>query len=90
MTCEWWGDLWLQEGAARYFEALGVQYAQPDWDIEQGYIFDVINPSFRADETGGSSPVYRRTPDGEIETSQSIDSMFSTITYGKVGHIQWS
>ena len=84
MTCEWWGDLWIQEGAARYFESIGAQHAKPDWAMEQAYVSDVMYNVLSSDGIGSSMPVYVRRPDGEIESLGRIDSMFSIITYGKV------
>lgn len=33
MTLRWWNDLWLNEGFASYVEYLGVDYAEPSWNV---------------------------------------------------------
>ena len=33
VTMEWWNDLWLNEGFASYVEYIGVDHAEPSWNI---------------------------------------------------------
>lgn len=30
---EWWEDLWLNEGFASFFEFLGVNHAEEEWQM---------------------------------------------------------
>lgn len=33
VTMDWWDDLWLNEGFASFFEYIGVEKAEPSWDM---------------------------------------------------------
>ncbi|EPY76126.1 glutamyl aminopeptidase [Camelus ferus] len=33
VTMEWWDDLWLNEGFASFFEFLGVEHAEKEWQM---------------------------------------------------------
>ncbi|KAG7275826.1 hypothetical protein CRUP_016766 [Coryphaenoides rupestris] len=42
VTLRWWNDLWLNEGFASYVSYLGVDHAEPSWDIRDHIVlFDV-------------------------------------------------
>lgn len=33
VTLQWWNEVWLNEGFATYVSYLGVNYAEPDWNV---------------------------------------------------------
>lgn len=33
VTMDWWDDLWLNEGFASFFEYVGVEKAEPSWQM---------------------------------------------------------
>ena len=32
VTCDWWGELWVQEGMARYYQHVAEMDAVPQYD----------------------------------------------------------
>lgn len=48
---EWWEDLWLNEGFASFFEFLGVNHAEKEWQmVSPKYINSKSSfPSYRED-----------------------------------------
>uniref|UniRef100_A0A669C184 Aminopeptidase n=1 Tax=Oreochromis niloticus TaxID=8128 RepID=A0A669C184_ORENI len=80
VTLRWWNDLWLNEGFASYVEYLGVDYAEPTWNIVRDML---ASPQtvFAVDALAFSHPLSR----GEEEVTEpaQISEMFSTISYSK-------
>lgn len=33
ITCQWWDDLWINEGFAQYYEFTGAVYMRPTWRL---------------------------------------------------------
>jgi hypothetical protein len=39
VTCDWWSELWIQEGHANFYEHRTTAFVQPTWDtVGQGQI----------------------------------------------------
>uniref|UniRef100_A0A4W6BSD0 Aminopeptidase n=1 Tax=Lates calcarifer TaxID=8187 RepID=A0A4W6BSD0_LATCA len=75
VTMDWWDDLWLNEGFASFFEYVGVEKAEPTWDIM--IISDVL-PVMVDDALLSSHPIIVN-----VSTPAEITSVFDAISYSK-------
>jgi aminopeptidase N len=55
VTPEWWGELWLKEGLASYFEALGATAANPDLAVLDTFYGDETSKALDADARNNSN-----------------------------------
>uniref|UniRef100_A0A3Q4GK05 Alanyl aminopeptidase, membrane n=1 Tax=Neolamprologus brichardi TaxID=32507 RepID=A0A3Q4GK05_NEOBR len=81
VTLRWWNDLWLNEGFASYVEYLGVDYAEPTWNIKDHIILYDVQKVFAVDALAFSHPLSRG--EEEVNEPAQISEMFNTISYSK-------
>ncbi|XP_067424570.1 endoplasmic reticulum aminopeptidase 1-like isoform X3 [Emydura macquarii macquarii] len=77
VTMEWWNDLWLNEGFAKFMEYVSVSITHPDLKVEDfflGKCFDAME----VDALNSSHPV--STP---VEDPAQIQEMFDDVSYEK-------
>eukprot|EP00076_Gallus_gallus_P049427 XP_426327.3 glutamyl aminopeptidase [Gallus gallus] len=78
VTMDWWDDLWLNEGFASYFEFLGVNIAEPDWQMLEQVLIDDVLPVMKDDSLLSSHPIVV-----DVSTPAEITSVFDGISYSK-------
>ncbi|NXI92152.1 AMPE aminopeptidase, partial [Psophia crepitans] len=78
VTMDWWDDLWLNEGFASYFEFLGVNAAEPDWQMLEQVLIDDVLPVMKDDSLLSSHPVVV-----SVSSPAEITSVFDGISYSK-------
>ncbi|KAJ8889370.1 hypothetical protein PR048_008869 [Dryococelus australis] len=78
----WWSYLWLSEGFARYFEFFAMHWVESSWRLDEQFVVRQVQSALVADssETAHSLTV-------EVGSPDSIDSIFSSITYNKGGSV---
>ncbi|XP_066503401.1 aminopeptidase N-like [Hoplias malabaricus] len=81
VTMRWWNDLWLNEGFATYASYLGVDYAQPSWNIKDLMVLKEVHQAFEVDALASSHPLSSLEKD--VNTPAQINSLFDAITYSK-------
>nr|XP_009483146.1 PREDICTED: glutamyl aminopeptidase [Pelecanus crispus] len=78
VTMDWWDDLWLNEGFATYFEFLGVNAAEPAWNMLEQVLIDEVLPVMKDDSLLSSHPIVV-----DVSSPAEITSVFDGISYSK-------
>ncbi|XP_065546290.1 glutamyl aminopeptidase [Lathamus discolor] len=78
VTMDWWDDLWLNEGFASYFEFLGVNAAERNWQMLEQVLIDDVLPVMMDDSLQSSHPIVV-----DVSSTAEITSVFDGISYSK-------
>ncbi|KAM4807723.1 glutamyl aminopeptidase [Rhinophrynus dorsalis] len=78
VTMDWWDDLWLNEGFASFFEYIGVNVAEPSWNMLDQILIDDLLPVMKDDALLSSHPIIV-----SVSTPAEITSVFDAISYNK-------
>ncbi|XP_012494252.1 PREDICTED: endoplasmic reticulum aminopeptidase 1 [Propithecus coquereli] len=77
VTMEWWNDLWLNEGFAKFMEFVSVNVTHPELKVEDYFLGKCFN-AMELDALNSSHPV--STP---VENPAQIREMFDDVSYEK-------
>ncbi|NXA32023.1 ERAP2 aminopeptidase, partial [Eudromia elegans] len=77
VTMEWWNDIWLNEGFARYMEFISVDATYPELQVND-YLLDTCFAAMGRDAMNSSRPISSRA-----ENPTQIKEMFDTVSYDK-------
>ncbi|XP_028270660.1 endoplasmic reticulum aminopeptidase 2 [Parambassis ranga] len=77
VTMEWWNDIWLNEGFARYMEYISVEATHPDLKVEE-YLLHTCFAAVGHDSLNSSRPI-----SSPAENPTQIKEMFDTVSYDK-------
>lgn len=58
VTMNWWDDLWLNEGFARFVQYLGAEHLYPEWKMFDQFVSSVVHRAFSIDGLATSHPIY--------------------------------
>lgn len=78
VTMDWWEDLWLNEGFASFFEFLGVNHAEGDWQMRDQMLLEDVLPVQESDSLMSSHPIVVT-----VSNPAEITSAFDGISYSK-------
>ncbi|XP_003920780.1 endoplasmic reticulum aminopeptidase 2 isoform X1 [Saimiri boliviensis] len=77
VTMEWWNDIWLNEGFAKYMELIAVNATYPELQFDD-YFSNVCFEVITRDSLNSSRPVSK-----PAETPTQIQEMFDEVSYNK-------
>lgn len=78
VTMEWWNDLWLNEGFARFMESFVADRLFPDWDMKTDFLAGNIAVAQRFDSLASTHPIQV-----EVHHPDEISTIFDAISYEK-------
>ncbi|XP_054434263.1 endoplasmic reticulum aminopeptidase 2 [Pteronotus mesoamericanus] len=77
VTMEWWNDIWLNEGFAKYMELISITATYPELQFDD-YFLEVCFEVIKRDSLNSSHPI-----SNQAETPTQIQEMFDMISYNK-------
>lgn len=77
VTMEWWNDIWLNEGFAKYMELVSLNATYPELQFDD-YFLEVCFEVIKKDSLNSSHPI-----SNQAKTPTQIQEMFDTISYNK-------
>jgi len=81
-TMEWWTDLWLNEGFARFCEFLGVDHIFPELDVWTTFDLEVVGTALRLDALKSSHAIRV-----DVKHPDEINEIFDAVSYAKGGTV---
>ncbi|XP_037536182.1 endoplasmic reticulum aminopeptidase 1b [Nematolebias whitei] len=77
VTMEWWNDLWLNEGFAKFMEFISLDITYPELHVDDFFLGKCFE-AMEVDSLSSSHPV--STP---VENPTQIQEMFDDVSYNK-------
>ncbi|CAB3260810.1 unnamed protein product [Arctia plantaginis] len=79
VTTFWWGNLWLNESFASFFEYFSAHDAHPAFELDNQFIVDYVHSALSADSSRFVNPMNWTG----VATLPSVSAHFSTSSYAK-------
>ena len=77
-TMEFWTQLWLKEGVARFMEFVGIDTLFPEWNAWEEFVQSVYGLAMSLDAMNSSHPV-----EVPVHHPDEISEIFDSISYAK-------
>jgi puromycin-sensitive aminopeptidase len=78
VTMEWWTDIWLNEGFARFAEFFVIDHIYPEYHIWDQFLNDVLIFGIKEDQGSDSHPI-----EVKCQHPDQIGEIFDGISYAK-------
>ncbi|CAG9772410.1 unnamed protein product [Ceutorhynchus assimilis] len=82
VTCNWWSELFLNEGFATYFEYFTTHDVFPDWQLDKQWVVRVMQNVMEADSLSTSQALQTA-----VNSDAQVMARFNSISYHKGGSI---
>ncbi|KAJ8733131.1 hypothetical protein PYW08_001429 [Mythimna loreyi] len=79
VTCDWWDNLWLNEGFARFYQYFLTNEVEKDFGFDTRFIVEQVQVSLLSDSIPSAHPL----TDTSVSSPTTVSNHFSQITYGK-------
>jgi len=81
VTPDYWTQLYLKEGMARFMEFVGIAALFPHWDAWTEFVQSVYGLAMNLDSMKSSHPI-----EVEVNHPDEISEIFDNISYGACGN----
>lgn len=78
VTMQWWNDLWLNEGFARFMESYVATKLFPEWNLDIDFLATNTTYAMRTDSLINTHPIQV-----EVHHPDEISTIFDAISYEK-------
>ncbi|XP_023311613.1 aminopeptidase N-like [Anoplophora glabripennis] len=82
VTCNWWSEIFLNEGFATYFEYHIANEVTSKWELDKQFLIEQVHSALVADALTNSQALQ-----SEVTTPTEISDKFGTISYNKGGSV---
>ncbi|RVE53193.1 hypothetical protein evm_002026 [Chilo suppressalis] len=79
VTCDWWDNLWLNEGFARYYQYYLTDWVDPELGLATRFIPEQVHSALLTDSANNPHPLNNPGLGSPVE----VRTMFTQISYNK-------